>query len=159
MSKRGKLRILQEPIVNQPNTNPFLSFDTTYAGLRLQLDEELGTYHGIDFADFALLHSLASDVNCTTGLDTIAVDLGTSRPALLRRLRPLEKTGLIACHGGIEDRRIALRAPALSLMKTAHETIDRVCARPSLAEPLKKLNDALLVYDMLDDVQIELNGQ
>lgn len=46
--------------MSNPNTDLFLSFHRTYAKLLLQLDEELGIFHGIDFDDFALLHALAS---------------------------------------------------------------------------------------------------
>lgn len=133
--------------MSHPSTALCLSLRHAYVGLRRQLDEELGTFHGIDFDDFALLHCLANDSDGTTGLETLAADLGTSRADVLRRLRPLEKTGLVACHGDIKQRRVALRAPALSLMNNAHDTITRVCARPSLAGKLKKLD------------QLALNGQ
>jgi DNA-binding MarR family transcriptional regulator len=144
MSRRERLRIYRETNVTNPNTIRCLSFQTAYAKLRLQLDEELGTYHGIDFDDFALLHSLASKGAGTAGLEIIAADLGTSRSAILRRLRPLEKIGLIAYYGDIKDRHVTLRTPGRSLIRTAHDTIDRVCVRPSLAGLLKKLNEALL---------------
>lgn len=129
--------------MSQSHTHLCLSFHRAYARLRIQLDEELGTYHGIDLDDFALLHSLAGREDDTAGLESIAADLGTSCSALLRRLRPLEKTGLLAYSSGIRGRRIALRRPGLSLIKTARDTIERVCARPSLSGGLEKLGPAL----------------
>ena len=129
--------------MSQSHTHLCLSFHRAYARLRIQLDEELGTYHGINLDDFALLHSLEGREDDTAGLEIIAADLGTSCSALLRRLRPLEKIGLIAYHNGIRGRRIALRRPGLSLIKTARDTIERVCARPSLSGNLEKLGAAL----------------
>lgn len=114
--------------MSNPNIDSCLAFHRTYAKLRLQLDEELGTYHGIDFDDFALLHLLASAADEPTSLDVLAAELGAPRSAMLRRLRPLEKIGLVACHGGVTDRRIALRPAGLCLMKTAHDTVGGVCA-------------------------------
>jgi DNA-binding Lrp family transcriptional regulator len=130
--------------MSNPNISLCLSFHLAYAKLRLQLDEELGTYHGIDFDDFALLHSLASAGDDPTGLEILATELGTSRSALLRRLRPLEKIGLVAYYGGVTDRRIALRPAGLCRIKTAHDTVVGVCAKLSLLEDVKTLNEALL---------------
>lgn len=129
--------------MSQSHTHLCLSFHRAYARLRIQLDEELGTYHGIDLDEFALLHSLEGREDDTAGLETIAADLGTSCSALLRRLRPLEKIGLVAYNSSIKDRRITLRRPGLSLIKTAHDTIERVCARPSLSGDLERLGAAL----------------
>ena len=58
--------------MSNPNTDLFLSFHRTYAKLRLQLDEELGIFHGIDFDDFALLHALAS-ADAPTNLSLIHI--------------------------------------------------------------------------------------
>ena len=134
--------------MSQSHTHLCLSFHRAYARLRLHLDEELGTYHGIDLDDFALLHSLEGREDDRAGLATIAADLGTSRSALLRRLRPLEKIGLVAYDSGMKGRRIALRGPGLSLIKTARDTIERVCARPSLSGDLEKFGACLYESEM-----------
>jgi DNA-binding MarR family transcriptional regulator len=131
--------------MSNPNIDLCLSFHLTYSKLRLQLDEELGLYHGIDFDDFALLHWLARAGGEQTALGILASELGTSRSVLLRRLRPLEKIGLVACHGGVPDRRVALRPPSLRVLKTAHDTVASVCARLSLIEKVNSLNQAALV--------------
>lgn len=120
-----------------------LSFHMVYARLRLQLDDELGTYHGIDLEDFALLHTLAGAGDDPACLEHIASVLGSTRSDLLRRLRPLEKIGLLAFHGGIRERRIALREPGRSLVESAGATIERVCAGPSLIGHLEQLKETL----------------
>jgi DNA-binding MarR family transcriptional regulator len=115
--------------MSNPDIDPCLRFHFDYSKLRLQLDEELGLYHGIDFDDFALLHWLASADGGPTALEAAAAGLAISRSALLRRLRPLEKIGLIECHGGVADRSITLRPPSLRLITTAHDTVASVWAR------------------------------
>ncbi len=130
------------------NTDVLLSFHRTYAKLRLQLDEELGIFHGIDFDDFALLQALAS-TDDPTSLASLATELGISRSVMLRRLRPLEKIGLVVVQGGVTDRRIALRTAGLSLMKTAHETVEGVCAQQPLIADLERLHKTLLKPELV----------
>lgn len=143
--------------MNRPDIDPCLALHRAYTRLRMQLDEELGTHHGIDFDDFALLNALAgagagAGVGASLGdtaaatahsLGGVAAELGTSRSALLRRLRPLEKTGLVACHGAVTARRVALRAPGFGVLTIARETVARVCARPALAREAEALAAAL----------------
>jgi DNA-binding IclR family transcriptional regulator len=106
-----------------------LGYYRAYAKLRLQLDDELGTYHGIDVDDFALLHALANAADDPVRLEVLAAELGTSRSVMLRRLRPLHKIGLLAYHGSVTERRIALRPAGLALMKAAYDTVGSVVAR------------------------------
>lgn len=149
MSRRKRLRNFPaEHIVSNPNISLCLLFHRAYAKLCLQLDEELGTYHGIDFDDFALLHSLASAEGDATSLANLAAELGTSRSATLRRLRPLEKIGYVAYHGDAADRRIALRPAGLCLIKTARDTVSGVCAKLSFHGDMQRLNDALLQFEL-----------
>lgn len=130
--------------MSNPNINLCLSFHRAFAKLRLQLDEELGTYHGIDFEEFALLHSLLGAEDGLTSLAILAAELGASRSTMLRRLRPLEKIGLVAYHGGVTDRYVALRPAGVCLIKTAHDTVGDVCAKLSFVEDVGMLNEALL---------------
>ena len=129
--------------MSNPNIDLCLTFHRAYAKLRLQLDDELGIHHGIDFDDFALLHALAS-ADGPTSLASLAAQLSVSRSVVMRRLRPLEKIGLVVYHSGVTDRRIALRTAGLSLIRTAHETVGGVCAKRSLIEDVERLNEALL---------------
>lgn len=129
--------------MSNTNISFCLTLHRVYGRLRLQLDEELGTYHGIDFDDFALLKSLAGAVDGPPSLEKLATALGMSRSALLRRLRPLEKIGLIACVGSVAERHVSVRPAGLSLMRTAQDTVSGACERLSSFEDVEKLNDAL----------------
>lgn len=133
--------------VSHPSLQACLSLHRAYAGLRLQLDEELGTHHGIDFDDFVLLHALASAVNGSSLLAHLADELGISRSFLLRRLRPLGKIGLVSLDGGVGNRRVALRAPGRSLIHIANDTVVRVCERPSLALQVRMMGRAMLALE------------
>ena len=144
--------------MSNATVNRCLTIHRAYAKLRLQLDEELGIFHGIDFDDFALLHALASTEG-PTSLASLAAELGISRSVLLRRLRPLEKIGLVVYHGDVTDRRIALRTAGLSLIKTAHETVGSVCAKLSLFEDVERLNEALLKSESVRCSQTGMDAQ
>jgi DNA-binding IclR family transcriptional regulator len=115
--------------MSNPNSTLCLGLHRTWAILRFALDEELGIHHGIDFDEFALLQALADADGGQTSLAVLAAGFGAPRSAMLRRLRPLEKIGLLACHGRVADRRVALRPAARPVLGAAHETVDRVCAR------------------------------
>ena len=136
--------------MSHSHTRLCLAFHLAHARFRLQLDEELGTFHGIDLDDFVLLHTLADTEDDTAGIERVAAAVGASRSALLRRVRPLEKIGLVAYHTDVKDRRIVLRRPGLALVKAARDTVERVCARPSLTGELKKLDEMLRESAILD---------
>lgn len=116
-----------------------LNFHQSHARLRLQLDEELGLFHGIDFDDFALLYRLAAKRGEPLGFGLLATELGSSRSALLRRIRPLEKIGLVACEGGVADRRISLRPASLRVIQAARDTVANVCDKLAFIDGMKKL--------------------
>lgn len=120
-----------------------LSFHRAYARLRLRLDEDLGIYHGIDFDDFILLHWLARAEDGAASLATLAAELGASLSAILRRLRPLEKIGLLACDGGLRTRRIALRPAGLRLIHTAQDTVVNVYSKTAMIDDIAMLTRAL----------------
>ncbi|MEO7255937.1 MAG: helix-turn-helix domain-containing protein [Casimicrobium sp.] len=144
--------------MSNATVNRCLTIHRAYAKLRLQLDEELGIFHGLDFDDFALLHALAS-TDDPTSLASLAAELGISRSVLLRRLRPLEKIGLVVYHGDVTVRLIALRTAGLSLIKTAHETVGSVCAKLSLFEDVERLNEALLKSESVRCSQTGMDAQ
>ena len=148
MSRRKRLRNFPENIVSNPTIDLCLAFHRAYVKLLFQLDQELGIYHGIDFGDFALLHALAS-AESPTSLASLAAELGVSRSDMLRRLRPLEKIGLVDFQGGVTDRRIALRPAGRSLIETAHETVCGVCSQQPLIEDLVRLNKNLLAPELV----------
>ena len=134
--------------MNNPNIDLLLTFHQAYAKLHLQLDEELGIHHGIDFDDFALLNALANG-DGSVSLASLSAELGVSRSVMLRRLRPLEKIGLVVFQGGVTDRRIALRTAGICLIKVAHETVGCVCAEQAFIEDLVRLNKTQLEPDLV----------
>jgi MarR family transcriptional regulator, organic hydroperoxide resistance regulator len=121
-----------------------LTLHRAYGTLRLKLDEDLGTWHGIDFDDYALLQSLAARADNPPRLADLATQLAMSRSAMLRRLRPLEKIGLIACHGSVTERRVAVRPAGIALVNTAHDTVNASCERLASMEQVAVLHQALL---------------
>ena len=144
--------------MSTPKIDLLLAFHRAFAKLRLQIDEDLGIYHGIDFDDFALLHALAS-ADVPTSLASLAADLGVSRSGMLRRLRPLEKIGLVVFQGAVTNRRIELRTAGLCLIQTAHETVGGVCAQQPLIEDLERLNKTRLKPELVRCSQTGMETQ
>ena len=98
------------------------------AALRLRLDEELGNWHGLSWADFVLLQALDVDPGgwATTEL---ARHLGLTPPALVLQLLPLEKLGLVAREQRADGaRRVVLRAGGRRLVREARTTAEAACA-------------------------------
>lgn len=65
-----------------------------HASLMLRWREDLAAFHGLDFGDVQLLHALACEVDGILPMETLPPALGLSPSEVLRRLIPLEKTGL-----------------------------------------------------------------
>lgn len=104
-----------------------LAFCLQLAGARARLagklDDELGTFHGLGFDDFVLLHELAAAEHGRLPAAALARALGLLRSALVRRLPPLEKTGLIEREAG----QVVLRPAGLRLLRQANESAEAVC--------------------------------
>jgi DNA-binding MarR family transcriptional regulator len=92
------------------------------------LDEELGTHHGLSWADFMLLTVLESAGGAAPAT-TLARSLGIAPSHLLLRLLPLEKIGLVErVVDGDGRRRITLRTPGRRLTREARDTAANLCA-------------------------------
>ncbi|WP_296224335.1 AsnC family transcriptional regulator [Ralstonia sp. UBA689] len=104
-----------------------MAVQRAHASLRLKLDDALGTHYGIDFCDFALLDWLASTAAGEASLLECVRPVGLPRPAVLKRVRALEKIGLIERQGTDNGRRIALRPAGKTLVRNARETIGYLC--------------------------------
>ncbi len=104
-----------------------------HAAMRLRLDEELGNWHGLSWEDFVLLAEVdAGEGSVETA--ALAARLGLIRSALLLRLLPLEKTGLIARETGPHGvRRVALSAGGRRLVREARATAEAACANAEAA--------------------------
>jgi MarR family transcriptional regulator, organic hydroperoxide resistance regulator len=122
-----------------------LGLHRAHANLQRKLDEDLGFFHGIGWDDFVLL-ALLEERATGVPLTQLAQSLGVSPSAALRRLPPLEKTGLVARErtGGL---RAVLRPGGARLVREARETAGAICeqalrgdtALPTAADLLERL--------------------
>ena len=99
-----------------------------HAAMVFMLDDELGTHHGLSWADFVLLTVLdaAGGAEPATAL---ARSLHIPASHLLLRLLPLEKTGLVARAADDDGkRRVTLRPPGRRLLREARDTAANACA-------------------------------
>lgn len=98
------------------------------ASLRLRLDDELGTLHGLSFADFALMSLLAEAGAEGVPAAALVRPLGLQPSALLRQVIALEKTGLLQrTRDAAGTRRIGLRSPGRQLVAEAQVTANATC--------------------------------
>jgi MarR family transcriptional regulator, organic hydroperoxide resistance regulator len=91
------------------------------------LDEALGTYHGLSWADFVLMQHVG-DANGGLPDAELARKLGVMRSRLLMRTRPLQKLGWLQRLDGPE-RRLALLPSGQTLLAEARQTAAAVCER------------------------------
>ena len=99
-----------------------------HAALVFVLDNELGTHHGLSWADFVLLTVLDSAGGAAPATE-LARTLRTPASHLLRRLLPLEKTGLVRrASDGDGKRRVTLRPQGRRLLQEARDTAANTCA-------------------------------
>lgn len=99
------------------------------AAAAFRLDDELGTHHGVSWADFVLLHAL-HDAAAPIAAAELAARLGMLRSQLLVRMRPLEKVGLLSRERDEPaSRAVALTAAGRRLVREARETAAAVCGQ------------------------------
>jgi DNA-binding MarR family transcriptional regulator len=99
-----------------------------HAALVFVLDDELGTHHGLSWADFVLL-TVLDGAGGTAPATALARTLGTRASHLLLRLLPLEKTGLVErAADGDGKRSVTLRPQGRRLLHEARETAANACA-------------------------------
>lgn len=106
----------------------FLQGERRRAAAAFALDEELGTHHGLSWADFVLLDALEGH---DEGLPQpqLATHLGLRGSQLLMQLRPLEKLGLLARTGAAGRAVVALRPAGRRVLGEARDTAAAVCGR------------------------------
>jgi DNA-binding MarR family transcriptional regulator len=93
-----------------------------HAALVFVLDEELGTHHGLSWADFMLLTVLDAAGGAAPATE-LARTLRTPASHLLLRLLPLEKTGLVERAADCDGKRcVTLRSQGRRLLHEARET-------------------------------------
>jgi len=97
-----------------------------HAALVFRLDDELGTHHGLSWADFVLLTVL--DAGGAAPAKELARTLCMPASHLLLRLLPLEKTGLVErAADGDGKRRVTLRPQGRRLLHEARDTAAHAC--------------------------------
>jgi DNA-binding IclR family transcriptional regulator len=104
-----------------------LALHRAHASLQLKLDDELGTYHGISFSDFALLNLLAQADGGRVSIPELVRPIGQPQSAVLRKLIVLEKIGLVVRDGANGLRQVVLRPAGRALVNAAGETADSIC--------------------------------
>jgi DNA-binding MarR family transcriptional regulator len=124
-----------------------LAWSDAHARLTSRLDEELGNWHGLSFADFRLLHRLAnSGATQARSLRHLSGTLGLTPSALLRQILPLEKTGLVArstrsaaggaaTAAGPTASEVSLRPAGRVVLQAATDTAAEVCNQSRVARP------------------------
>jgi len=99
-----------------------------HAALVFMLDDQLGTHHGLSWADFVMLTVLDAAGGAAPAT-TLARTLRTPASHVLLRLLPLEKTGLLErVAGGDGKRLVTLRPPGRRLLHEARSTAADACA-------------------------------
>ena len=99
-----------------------------HAAMVFMLDEELGTHHGLSWADFVLLTVLDA-AGAAVPAEELARTLCMPASHLLLRVLPLQKIGLVertADNNG--KRRVRLRPQARTLLREAEDTAQKACA-------------------------------
>ena len=100
-----------------------------HAAMVFMLDDELGTHHGLAWADFVLLVVLDAAGGAAPAKD-LARTLCMPASRLLLRLLPLEKTGLVERTADSNGTRCAkLRPQGRRLLREARDTAENACAR------------------------------
>lgn len=100
-----------------------------HAAMVCRLDDELGTHHGLSWADFVLLTALDAASEATPAME-LARTLCMPASRLLQQLLPLEKIGLLeraADRNG--KRRVQLRPQGRRLLCEARDTAENACVR------------------------------
>ena len=98
-----------------------------HAALVFVLDEELGTHHGLSWADFVLLTVLDAAGGAAAATE-LARTLCMPASQLLLQLLPLEKIGLVERGAdGDGKRRVTLRPQGRRLLHEARDTAANAC--------------------------------
>lgn len=114
-----------------------------HASLNLKLDDELGTHHGLSWADFIALRQISQATGGCLPVADLVRTLGLRPSAVMRMLLPLEKTGLVQRESSAANgkRCVAIRPAGERVLHeallTAQEATKATVARlPADALPL-----------------------
>ncbi len=107
-----------------------LAISAAHARIQRVLDEELGTLHGLAYADFLLLTQLLHAPDHRLPTSALASPMGVRPSALVRQLLPLEKTGWLQRDTQADSRgrrHVQLRPAGRGQLLEATETVRWVC--------------------------------
>ncbi len=100
-----------------------------HAAMVHRLDDELGTHHGLSWADFVLLTVLDAASEAMPAAE-LARTMCMPASQLLKQLLPLEKIGLVERPADSKGkRRVELRPQGRRLQREARETAQHACVR------------------------------
>ncbi len=114
-----------------------LQISAMHARIQFELDDALGTHHGLSYADFLLLRQIDTAGERPVAMADLVPCLGVPLSSVLRRILPLEKTGLLqrqAPDGAQGQRTVRLLAAARQVLANANETAQAVCCRLALPD-------------------------
>ena len=106
-----------------------LAFIRGYAALSRRFDGRLGSWHGISFADFAILLRLRQAPDARLRRIDLAEQLGLTASAVTRALIPLEKIGLVLRKADPNDGRVgyaSLTAAGRRILDEALESAEMI---------------------------------
>ena len=109
-----------------------LRISAAHSRIQLALDEELGSFHGLSYADFMLLRRLADAPQHQLPLVELAPQLGVQPSAMVRQILPLEKIGLLtrdAPANGQGRCQVRLRPAGRQVLAGATETAQAMCGQ------------------------------
>lgn len=107
-----------------------LDLSKGYASLIRRLDGRLGSFHGLSFADFAVLRELEQAEGGRLRRVDLAERLGLTPSAVTRALIPLEKIGIVNREPDQRDARVgyaSLTRAGERLLKDATATAEEAC--------------------------------
>lgn len=122
---RSPQRACVNPMTDDQALSLSLAISRAHASLQQVLDERLGRWHGLGYADFRLLGALADAPQGRLLTLQLAAALHLAPSTLVRQLMPLEKTGLVAREAGA----VHLRPAARRLHAEATQTAGAACGQ------------------------------
>ncbi|MCB1645723.1 MAG: winged helix-turn-helix transcriptional regulator [Pseudomonadales bacterium] len=112
--------------MNQPHTDSLLAQYYSWARLKLRLDGELA-HDGLGFEELAILNLLEDEAGMS--LFTLGEEMGLSAGAMLQKLKPLEKIGLVRFEGELKQRRIIRTQSGGRLLRAGRTSVEELTGR------------------------------
>src|SRR6185295_1624837 len=111
-----------------PELELFLALARAYATATRRFDGRLGAWHGIGFADFAILLQLHRAPERQLRRVDLAEQLGLTASAVTRALIPLEKIGLVSRKADPNDARVSYATMTAAGRRVLEEALESAAA-------------------------------